>query len=137
MHRIMRAREFLVSRLRKRIMLATLFSTLSFIGLNHCGSTLWKLNIHKIMGHTLISSNKIMSAKMSVESKCYQQYFSRYKRIKALCIYENYFIYIYTLFTFGKHNCHKKYEKQCIEARRDKQLGFHAYYDKLRVSYEI
>lgn len=34
---------------------------------HHCGSTLWKLKPHKLMGHTLISSNKRVSARESVE----------------------------------------------------------------------
>jgi len=45
-----------------RVMLATIsfehsLNTHSFINLNHCGSTLWKLNLYKMVGHTLISSN--------------------------------------------------------------------------------
>jgi len=48
-------------------LLNTLFNTHSFIGLNHCGSILWKLNLDKMVGHTLISTNKIVSARERVE----------------------------------------------------------------------
>jgi len=44
-----------------------LFWTRFFIGLNHCESTFWKLNSHKVVGHTLISFNKRMSIKNSLE----------------------------------------------------------------------
>jgi len=38
--------------------------TRSLIGLNHCRSTLWKLNPLKLVAHTLISSNKRVSARV-------------------------------------------------------------------------
>ena len=59
--------EFFVhfTHIKKRLMLVTLSfeHPLSLIGLNHCGFTLWKLNPYKMVGHTLISSNKQVSAR--------------------------------------------------------------------------
>ena len=53
--------------LQQHSLLNNLLDTYSFIDLNNCVSTLSKLNLHKVVGHTLISSNKQMSARENVE----------------------------------------------------------------------
>jgi len=48
-------------------LLNNLLNTHSFIDLNSCVSTFWKLNPYKVVGYILISSNKQVSARENVE----------------------------------------------------------------------
>jgi len=45
----------------------TLSNTYSLVSLNHRESALWKLNPHKVVEHILISSDKRVNVRKSVE----------------------------------------------------------------------
>jgi len=90
-------------------MLVTLSFEHSLISLNHCASTLWKLNPHKLVGHTLISSNERVSARESVEKWVLLAFLLKIILIMSLC---------FCLYTFEDFFCHRLEEQVSLEKRR-------------------